>query len=212
MKLYRHYKNKPYTVLGTAKHSETLEDFVVYRTLYDNPTARLWIRPKAMFDEMIRLDGKDVERFKKVELKIVASTQISKEQEFQISQLMKSALGQWDPEWFHSGLKNHPEVYLLMAYIDDVPVGFKLGYELDRYTFYSWLGGVSPEYRNLGVAEDLMSKQHEWCKEMGYKKVQTKTQNRWKNMLLLNLKFGFDVIGYHSSDEGGPKIFLEKKL
>ncbi len=212
MKLYRHYKNKPYLVLGNAKHSETLEDFVVYRTLYDNPTASLWIRPKQMFEENIVIDGKSVERFAKVQLVIEDFHQFTSREEAIIASLMKEIFGEWDSKWFHGGLKNHTKIYLLVAYIDETPVGFKLGYELDSQTFYSWLGGVLPAYRNLGVAADLMTKQHEWCKSNGYKKIQTKTQNRWKNMLILNLEFGFSVIGYHSSDEGGPKIMLEKIL
>lgn len=55
-----------------------------------------------------------------------------------------------------------------------------------------------------------MKKQHEWCQMNGYSKVQTKTQNRFREMLLLNIRFGFDIIGYHMSNEGGPKIILEK--
>ncbi len=47
--IYRHYKNKLYRVVSLAKHTETLEDVVVYETLYENPTARIWVRPLAMF-------------------------------------------------------------------------------------------------------------------------------------------------------------------
>jgi len=58
---YRHHKGKEYELLGIARHSETLEDFVVYRALYGD--YQLWIRPKAMFFEQIHKDGKDVWRF-----------------------------------------------------------------------------------------------------------------------------------------------------
>lgn len=66
---YRHYKNKEYEVLGVAKHSETLEDLVVYRALYkgDFPEGQLWVRPKAMFLETVEIDGKMVPRFKFIE-------------------------------------------------------------------------------------------------------------------------------------------------
>ena len=46
---YRHYKGKEYEVIGVARHSETEEEFVVYRTLYGN--FDLWVRPTAMFLE-----------------------------------------------------------------------------------------------------------------------------------------------------------------
>lgn len=60
---YRHYKNKLYRVLGVAKHSETLEDLVVYEALYDNDVSRLWVRPLQMFTEDVEVNGKKVPRF-----------------------------------------------------------------------------------------------------------------------------------------------------
>lgn len=58
---YRHYKGKDYEVIGFAKHSETLEEFVVYRALYGN--FELWLRPKEMFFATVTIDGKPVRRF-----------------------------------------------------------------------------------------------------------------------------------------------------
>ena len=63
---YRHYKNKFYKVLGVAKHSETLEDLVVYEALYENKTSQLWVRPLEMFIEEVEVDGKKVPRFEYV--------------------------------------------------------------------------------------------------------------------------------------------------
>jgi len=60
---YQHYKGKEYKVLGVAKHSETLEEFVVYEALYDNPESKLWVRPKKMFEEDVEVDGKKISRF-----------------------------------------------------------------------------------------------------------------------------------------------------
>ena len=58
---YRHYKGREYTVLGVARHSETLEELVVYRQEYgDNG---LWVRPAAMFAESVEVDGRRVPRF-----------------------------------------------------------------------------------------------------------------------------------------------------
>ena len=91
-------------------------------------------------------------------------------------------------------------------------IGYKIGYALDHDKFYSWLGGVDDKYRNLGIASHLMEMQHEMLREKGYRAVQTKTKNKWRNMLILNIKNGFDVIGTYTDDEGEPKIILEKKL
>jgi len=59
---YEHYKGKHYEVLGVARHSETLEDFVVYKALYGN--GDLWIRPLKMFLDEVEANGKKVLRFK----------------------------------------------------------------------------------------------------------------------------------------------------
>ena len=61
---YRHYKGKEYELIGVAKHSETLEDLVVYKALYDNGS--LWVRPLKMFEENVEVDGKIMPRFRKI--------------------------------------------------------------------------------------------------------------------------------------------------
>lgn len=61
--IYRHYKGKNYRVIDVAKHSETLEELVVYETLYDSPAGKLWVRPKTMFLEEVEVDGQRVPRF-----------------------------------------------------------------------------------------------------------------------------------------------------
>ena len=58
---YRHYKGKEYEVLGCAKHSETEEELIVYRALYGD--YGLWVRPKAMFVELVSIDGRMLPRF-----------------------------------------------------------------------------------------------------------------------------------------------------
>lgn len=60
--LYEHYKGKKYKVIGIAKHSETLEDFVVYEPQYES-IAKLWVRPLSMFLETVEVEGKTVPRF-----------------------------------------------------------------------------------------------------------------------------------------------------
>jgi hypothetical protein len=55
--LYEHYKGKPYRVLGVVRHSETLEELVHYECLYDNPDGKFWVRPRAMFEEDVVVDG-----------------------------------------------------------------------------------------------------------------------------------------------------------
>ena len=63
--LYRHYKGGLYEVIGTARHSESLEPMTVYRALYG--AHGLWVRPAAMFAETIEIDGVMRPRFEKVQ-------------------------------------------------------------------------------------------------------------------------------------------------
>ena len=58
---YRHFKGNEYQVIGTARHSETMEELVVYRALYGE--GGLWVRPAAMWEETVERDGKTVQRF-----------------------------------------------------------------------------------------------------------------------------------------------------
>lgn len=58
---YRHYKGREYTVIGVARHSGTEEEMVVYRQEYGDQG--LWVRPKAMFTEMVVVNGQAVARF-----------------------------------------------------------------------------------------------------------------------------------------------------
>jgi hypothetical protein len=65
--IYEHYKGHRYEVIGTAKHSETLEELVVYRALYDSDefgVQALWVRPKGMFLDSVTVAEKVLPRFR----------------------------------------------------------------------------------------------------------------------------------------------------
>ena len=61
---YRHFKGNVYRVLHIAKHSETLEDMVVYQAMYGE--RGIWVRPLAMFEEVIERDGNTFRRFEEI--------------------------------------------------------------------------------------------------------------------------------------------------
>jgi hypothetical protein len=62
--LYRHYKGGEYEVVGTVRHSETLEPMTLYRALYGQ--RGVWVRPAGMFLETVDIDGVVQPRFRKV--------------------------------------------------------------------------------------------------------------------------------------------------
>ena len=64
---YEHYKGGQYEVIGIARDSETLEEVVIYKALYNSKEFgenALWVRPKQMFLEFVNVDGSKVPRFK----------------------------------------------------------------------------------------------------------------------------------------------------
>ena len=61
---YRHFKGNIYRVLYIAKHTETLEEHVVYQAMYGNHD--IWVRPKSMFEETIVRDGVEMKRFSRI--------------------------------------------------------------------------------------------------------------------------------------------------
>lgn len=63
--VYEHYKQKRYKVLGVVRHSETLEEMILYQALYG--TFGTWVRPLGMFFEQVIIEGKSVPRFKLIE-------------------------------------------------------------------------------------------------------------------------------------------------
>jgi len=99
---------------------------------------------------------------------------------------------------------------ILCAYVGEKAVGFKAGYEREGY-FYSWMGGVLPAYRRLGVAQQLAEAQQSWAKSQGYDSITFKTRNVHKGMLIFALKNGFNIIDVEPKSEvSANRIWLKK--
>ena len=108
-------------------------------------------------------------------------------------------------------LEGRKHSHILIAESNGAIVGFKIGYALKKDVFYSWLGCVDPDFRHMGIASQLMRAQHTWCAENGFEWVETQTMNHFKDMLVLNLRHGFDIAGSYD-DRGKLKIILRKPL
>lgn len=117
-----------------------------------------------------------------------------------------------DIEHFKKKLAGKRGLVFTLSISNDKVVGYKIGYPLSEDRFYSWMGAVSPVARNKGVATSLMIAQHNWAKTQHYRVIETKTMNRWRQMLLLNIKHGFDVKAVEVERDGVEKIILEKRL
>ncbi|ALB70000.1 GNAT family N-acetyltransferase [Cronobacter muytjensii] len=101
----------------------------------------------------------------------------------------------------------------LVAYDEAQPVGFKLGYETAPGEFYSWLGGVVSAYRRDGVAQRLLETQERWAQENGYRRLRVKTRNRFRAMLMLLIRNGYQIIELEKKGEAADyRLLLEKSL
>ena len=112
---------------------------------------------------------------------------------------------------YQSRLAGVPNL-ILIAKVHGESAGFKVGYERDGY-FYSWMGGIKPAFRKMGIAKALADEQENWAKKQGYTTITFKTRNHHKGMLIFALGNGFDIIGFKAHDQvGDHRILLRKSI
>jgi len=116
------------------------------------------------------------------------------------------------PEFFKQRINEKENVVSIFAFYNQKPIGFKVGYKYNKNTMYSWLGGVLKKYRKQGVAIQLAKLQENWAKQNNYSKLRTKSMNRFKSMIILNLKNNFDIKKVYSNENGQTKIIFEKNI
>lgn len=112
---------------------------------------------------------------------------------------------------FNTRIKTKQNVITIVAIQDTQIVGFKMGYEKEPTTFYSWLGGVSLSHRRQGIAQLLLDELIKIIISEGYDILRTKTYNRWKSMLIFNLKNNFNIVDV-IKEEKDTAIILEKSI
>ena len=129
-----------------------------------------------------------------------------------VANACEEILGSLQRSKYYWNLSNKKDLCLVIAMDGASLVGFKIGYGKGREKFYSWMGGVVEKYRRKGIAQELMNQQHQWCKSNNFKVIETQTINQWKEMLIFNIRNGFEISGVRDSKDFGLKIILEKKL
>ena len=117
-----------------------------------------------------------------------------------------------DLDFFKQRIEEHSKLLSVLAYSKNQLIGFKVGYPYDYKTFYSWIGGVLPNYRQRGVGTQMAKIQEDFAKSDGFKKLRTKSMNSYKAMMILNLKNGFDITTVYTNTKGQTKIVFEKEL
>jgi len=102
---------------------------------------------------------------------------------------------------------------LMFATLDERPVGFISGFELKPTTYYTWLCGVVPEYRRLGVANQLMEAMESWALEHDYNCLRMECHNRHREVLRMAIELEYDVVGLRwDSERSDNLVIFEKTL
>ena len=81
--------------------------------------------------------------------------------------LYKSIFSDADINFFTKRLEGNPDIYLALAYKNNILIGFKIGYPYNKETFYSWIGGVHSKYRNLKIGSVLLNLMEDYAIQLG---------------------------------------------
>lgn len=118
-----------------------------------------------------------------------------------------------DVSYFERRLKGRLNSLILLAQVEKRPAGFALGYEIKQSTFYCWLIGVLPAYRNAGIASQLMEAMSAWTRENGYHLLRFECYNRARPMLKIAARQNFDFVGVrYDADEAANLLICEQTV
>lgn len=109
-------------------------------------------------------------------------------------------------------INNVKHLIILVAHVDNQPVGYLMGYE--RYSsFYTWIAGVLPSHRRHGVFIQLMDRIEQLAKQKNYQLLTIKTRNSFKSMLLFLISHDFKLIDIDKRQSVDThRLILEKQL
>ncbi len=116
-------------------------------------------------------------------------------------------------EFFERRFRGRSNFTMLVAMLDESPVGFTIGYELKPLTFFCWLAGVLPDARRLRVATQLMQAQQAFAADHGYNILRFECQNQHRAMLHLAVREGYDLVGIRwDTASAANMVIFEKDL
>lgn len=116
-------------------------------------------------------------------------------------------------EFFNNRFRGRHNISMLVAMVDDRHVGFIIGFELMPSTFFSWLCGVLPDLRRIGVATQLMHGQQAWAQEHQYAIMRFECQNQHRPMLHVAIREGYDLTGMRwDTATANNVVIFEKDL
>lgn len=136
----------------------------------------------------------------------------NKEIQQQLLEVYQKIFEDANPGFFLDRIESKQDLVCVLCYFSTKLIGFKIGYQYDSTTFYSWVGGVISRKRKQGIGKQLANLQQEKIIQKGYTKLRTKSMNRFKPMMILNLKNGFNIVQVYTNSLSQTKVVFEKDL
>ena len=116
-------------------------------------------------------------------------------------------------EFFRRRFLGRYNPLLLIASLNERPVGFFTGFELKPSMYFAWLYGVLPECRRQGIASQLMDAMHSWVAEHDYSAIRFECHNQVRPMLHMAIAHEYDIVGIRwDSDRSSNLVIFEKQL
>jgi GNAT superfamily N-acetyltransferase len=116
-----------------------------------------------------------------------------------------------EAEFFRRRFLGRYNPLILVANLDERPVGFFLGFELKPGVYFAWLYGVVADCRRLGIASQLMDAMHAWIREHDYHTIRFECQNQHRPMMHMAIANGYDVVGIRwDPDRNANLVIFEK--
>ena len=117
-----------------------------------------------------------------------------------------------EAEFFRRRFLGRYNCLMLLASLDEKPVGFFLGFELKPSVYFSWLYGVVADCRRMGIASQLMDAAHVWAREHDYTSIRQECHNQARAMLHLGIQQGYDIVGLRWDPDRGQNLVIFEKL
>ncbi|MFA9479208.1 GNAT family N-acetyltransferase [Phycisphaerales bacterium AB-hyl4] len=118
-----------------------------------------------------------------------------------------------DEAFFQRRLLGRHNPLVLLAFVDEQPVGFMVGLELKPNVFFEWLYGVLPTHRRAGIASQLMDAANAWANDHHYEYSRMECHTRNRPMLHMAIARGYDIIGIRwDNDRQSNLVIFEKEL
>ncbi len=115
--------------------------------------------------------------------------------------------------FFERRLRNRENALILLAVVDEQPVGFFVGMELKPSVFFEWLYGVIPGYRRQGVCSQLIEAANAWAADHGYHFSRLECHNQHRPVLHMAIKHRYDILGIRwDPDHHENLVIFEKEL